>query len=398
MTIRDFLLWSRAAPADHRAEAAAALARSYLGPEMTEADRQEAELALLALLDDPEPAVRRALAEVLAPARETPAALLAGLLQDRSTIAALVLEQAPELGEADLIDHAAVADEAGQQAIARRRTVPAAVAGALAEVACEAAVAALLDNPGAVIARVSLARIVERFGSRAAVRQRLLGRSDLPVEMRLALASALARSIRDRGGSAGDPDGRIAQAAREAHERAILTIARDAPASVARRTVAHLRRSSELTAALVLRASVAGDRAFVEDALCELTGLPPVRVSALLEQGGTAAEALLRRAGLPAVARPALLAVLEGLRDRRDEGPAERTRRLIELALTASAGSDAAPVAALLRRYDSEAAREAARALVRSVEREAALLELTEADLRPEPSPDRGGEAASEAA
>ncbi len=55
-------------------------------------------------------------------------------------------------------------------------------------------------------------------------------------------------------------------------------------------------------------------------------------------------------------------------------------------------------MAALLRRYDAEAAREAARALVRSVEREAALLELTEADLRPEPNPDCGGEPASEAA
>jgi uncharacterized protein (DUF2336 family) len=194
MTIRDFLLWSRTAPADHRAEAAAALARSWRGPEMAEADRQEAELALLALLDDPEPEVRRALAEVLAPAGETPAALLAGLLQDRGDIAALVLERAPGLGEADLIDHAALADEAGQQAIARRRTVRPAVAGALAEVACEAAVAALLDNPGASIARVSLARIVERFGSSAALRRRLLGRGDLPVEMRLALASALARS------------------------------------------------------------------------------------------------------------------------------------------------------------------------------------------------------------
>jgi uncharacterized protein (DUF2336 family) len=395
MTIRDFLLWSRTAPADHRAEAAAALARSWLGPEMAEADRQEAELALLALLDDPEPEVRRVLAEILAPARETPAALLAGLLQDRGDIAALVLEQAPGLGEADLIDHAALADEAGQQAIARRRTVPPAVAGALAEVACEAAVAALLDNPGASIARGSLARIVERFGSSAALRRRLLGRGDLPVEMRLALASALARSIRDRGGA--DPTGRALQAARAAHERAILTIAREAEPAVARRVVAHLRTSSELTTALLLRAAAAGDAGFVEDALCELTGLPAARVSALLRQGGSGAEALMRRAALPPGARPALLAMLEGLRETRDEEPVERTRRLIERALTASAGADSAPVAALLRRYDAEAAREAARALVRSVEREAALLELTEADLRPESSPG-GGEPASEAA
>lgn len=73
MIVRRFLLWARTAPAEARAKGAAALAGAYLRSAMSPEDRREAETALISLVDDPSPLVRRALAEELAAAPQAPA-------------------------------------------------------------------------------------------------------------------------------------------------------------------------------------------------------------------------------------------------------------------------------------------------------------------------------------
>src|SRR5262245_4641199 len=62
MIVRQFLYWVRNAPAAERAEATAALARSYLYSDLTPDDRAAAEGALIMQLDDPSPRVRTELA------------------------------------------------------------------------------------------------------------------------------------------------------------------------------------------------------------------------------------------------------------------------------------------------------------------------------------------------
>src|SRR5580698_7563896 len=66
MIVRDFLQWVRTAPASERAEATSALARAYLYSDLSPDDLAAAEGAMLMLLDDPSPLVRRALADALA--------------------------------------------------------------------------------------------------------------------------------------------------------------------------------------------------------------------------------------------------------------------------------------------------------------------------------------------
>ena len=66
MIVRHFLQWVRTAPAGNRAEATSALARAYLYSDLSRDDRIAAEGAMVMLLDDPSPLVRRALAEALA--------------------------------------------------------------------------------------------------------------------------------------------------------------------------------------------------------------------------------------------------------------------------------------------------------------------------------------------
>ena len=72
MIVRQFLHWLRYAPPGDRAEATSALARAYLYSDLSDTDRAAAEGAMIMLLDDPSPLVRRALAEVFAGSEHAP--------------------------------------------------------------------------------------------------------------------------------------------------------------------------------------------------------------------------------------------------------------------------------------------------------------------------------------
>ncbi len=72
MIVRQFLQWIRHAPPGERAEATSALARAYLYSDLSPDDLAAAEGAMIMLLDDPSPLVRRALAEVFASSQKAP--------------------------------------------------------------------------------------------------------------------------------------------------------------------------------------------------------------------------------------------------------------------------------------------------------------------------------------
>src|ERR1700683_1052824 len=95
MIVRDFLGWVRDAPASQRAEATSALARAYLYSDLSPDDAAAAEGAMLMLLDDNSPLVRRALADVLAASPSAPPAIVLALAADQPQIAAPVYALAP---------------------------------------------------------------------------------------------------------------------------------------------------------------------------------------------------------------------------------------------------------------------------------------------------------------
>src|SRR5512144_57087 len=104
MIVRHFLQWVRTAAAGERADATSALARALLYSDLSPDDRLAAEGALVMLLDDPSPLVRRAMAEVLAASAEAPPAVIFALAADQPDIAEIVLERSPLLIDADLVD------------------------------------------------------------------------------------------------------------------------------------------------------------------------------------------------------------------------------------------------------------------------------------------------------
>src|ERR1700738_2358980 len=369
MIVRHFISWVRTAPAGERAEATRALARAWILSDLSEDDRAAAEGALLMLLDDPSPLVRQAMAEVFARSVSAPAAIVAALSLDQTSVALPILEHSPLLIDADLDDLVATENSEVQCAVARRINLPASVCAAIAEVGSPSSALELIENPYAELAPFSWDRIVERHGHLAAIRESMLVLEDLPAATRLALAAKLTDTLTlfvvARQWLSPDRASRVAS---EALDRSTVNIAARSRGEEMRGLGGHLRATSQLTVRLILRALLSDNVELLEQPLVELSGLPQGRVSALVYDGGAASlNAVLTRAGLPESSFPAFRAALEA----RDQigfvgtagGAVRLRRRMVERVLTIceTDAVSSEPLLILLRRFATESAREEAR-------------------------------------
>ncbi|MDJ0448707.1 DUF2336 domain-containing protein [Methylocystis sp. JR02] len=372
MIVRNFLSWAQTANAAQRAEGAGALARAYLYGDIEPQERRAAEIALMSLLDDPSPLVRRALADNVASAVDAPHAIVSALAADQSDIAAPVLSRSPLLTEAELIDCAAIGDAFAQSAIALRARVPAGVCAALAEVGAREAAISLAVNPGADLPEFSMRRMIERFGDDAEMREALLARPWLPATVKndlvKATAARLSAFVVDCGWLTNERAERLSREERDKANVIIVTetAERDGRQGV-RDLVSHLRASQQLTAGLVLRALLSGNRDLFEAALVELSGLREEKVAGLLRDfRGAGFAALYSRAGLPEKFLPAFRAALEAQREYAGihDGETRLSLMMIERVLTACDeinGGELDRLMALLRRFEMEAALDDAR-------------------------------------
>ncbi len=370
MIVARFLEWAETVPASRRADGVSALARTYLYTHMEPDEKQATEDALTALLDDPSPLVRRALAESFASAAAAPRHIVIALASDQSDISTLVLGRSPLLDDDDLVDSAAIGDAYAQAAIALRPRLSKIVSAALAEVGAREAVVALVVNPGADLAEFSMQRILERFGTDGEVREALLKRPHLSAALRADLVNATLGALSEFviGCNWLSPE-RTQRMGRESREKAQVLIAAtnagDATATFAR----HLRQRGQLTAGLLLRSIMSGSTGLLEGALVELSGMRPDRVAGLVADcKGAGFAALYARALLPEALLPAFRAAISALTAYRlEQGTAASAtldRRLISEVLmrcSAAQGPETGKVMSLLRRFESEAAREAAR-------------------------------------
>ena len=370
MIVRQFLHWVRQAPAGERAEATSALARAYLYSDLSPDDRAAAEGAMIMLLDDPSPLVRRALAEALASSDRAPQVVVRALAADQSDIAIPILAHSQVLLEDDLVDLVATGHADVQVAIAGRPGLPRTLAAAIAEVGAAEACLALLENGDADIARFSIDRIVERFGHLAPIRENLLARDDLPMAMRQALLSKLSQTLAGFVAARQWLGSEHAEfATKDACEKATVALAADTSYDEVGAFVQHLRHSGQLTAGMILRALLSGNVVLFEEALAELSSIPIDRVTAYVHDKNISGfRALYREAGLPEVAYPAfreaLTAMRAGLLVGEQGGASRLKRRMVERVLDACSherGEEAASLLALLRRFSVEAAREEAR-------------------------------------
>jgi uncharacterized protein (DUF2336 family) len=369
MILHQLIQWLRTASAGDRADTASSLARTYLYSDSSPEDKASAEAALLMLLDDPSPLVRKGIAEVFAASQAAPPAIVRALADDQPEIAAPILEHSPLLVDGDLVDQVATGSARVQVAIAKRECLPRAVSAALAEIGVAEACLVLLENSNADIAPFSLDRIIERHGHLAVIREALFARDELPAATHQALLAKLSATLADfvteREWLADD---RARRVTREACERATVTLASQAAQIEVRPLVRHLCESGQLNAGLLLRALLCGDVRLFEETLAQLSGLSLERVSAIIHDRGGGFRALYEKARLPNSLYPAFREVIDAVRTSGfvsdASGAARLKRSLVERVLTRCADSQAAeidPLMTLLRRLATEAAREEAR-------------------------------------
>jgi uncharacterized protein (DUF2336 family) len=227
----------------------------------------------------------------------------------------------------------------------------------------------LIENSQAEIVAFSLDRIVARHGHLAATREALLARDDLPAPTRQALVAKLSETLAAFvAARAWLPEDHAQRIAKEACEKATVTLAAVSPRTEIPPLIRHLRESGQLNAGLVLRALLSGNLDMFEQALAELADMPIMRVSALVhDRWGTGFRALYDKAGLPASTYPAFREAVDAMREGgfvgEPGGTTRLRRRMVERVLTRCA-DDAPEVEALLlllRRFAAEAAREEAR-------------------------------------
>ena len=388
MIVEQFLTWTQTASLEARVKATAALARAFLVSEIDDHDREALEATLTVLLDDPAPEIAAAIAKVMAPSRAAPRHLILALADGPPEVAEIVLEQSPILIEAELVDFLANGTPSGQVAIASRQWLSPGVSAALAEVGELGACITLANNPTASIPVYSLLRLCERFGSDIDLQDALLQRAYLPIEVRHSLLTEISASQATMSLSQTGLGGDRAQViAAEAKDKTTVQIAAAASTEDLQRLVEHLRTTGQLTTALLLRAVTLGDVRFLAESLALLTGLSRSRVEGLIEEGREGAcAALLAKAGLPQRVFPAFIAALDvqrelaaeyGFRNPYYADDHRFAARVIERVLTkcrenAIASED--DLILLLRRYATEAARDAARAIVAEIQKRPPLL------------------------
>jgi uncharacterized protein (DUF2336 family) len=369
MIVRQFLKWIQTAPPGERADATSALCRAYLYSDLSSGDRMAVEAAMTVLLDDPSSHVRMALAESIATSEYAPRTVLIGLCQDQLDIAELVVGRSPALLDVELVDIAASGKERLQIAIASRNMISRAVAAAIAEVGSASACLVLLENPAADLTGAGLARIAQRHGHLPVVRDELLAREDLPTETRQALVSTLADTLaRFVTHKEWLPEDRAKFVTREACDRATIAIAAGQTPEQVAALVRHLANTGQLTGSLLLRGLLSGNMRFLVDALGELSGLAPSRISSILgDRSGHGFRALFERAGLPQGAFGAFRAAIEVVHEAGLAGTPGYTalgRGMVEQVIARYAPEsfgELDELYALLRRFAAEAARDEAR-------------------------------------
>ncbi|MBB4301680.1 uncharacterized protein (DUF2336 family) [Rhodobium orientis] len=370
MVVRAFLHWMQTAPVEQRVAAASALARAWLQSELKGAEREDAEAALSVLLDDPAPRVRAAMAEHLAPSLDAPRQVVLGLANDLPDIAETVLRQSAVLLDAELCDLIATNEVRYQVAIASRPHLSQPVSSAIANAGEAAACVALVENDGADLSAAAMRRIADRFGDEPAVREALLARPDLPVPTRQVLiarlGSVLGGFVTERSWMRRERADRIV---REACDKATVELVMGTGEGELRPLAEHLRDSGQLTAALLLRMVCSGNMAFFETALSVLSGVRAARVASLIAEGRVSGlSALYQKAGLPKAAFPAFSIALDVFREMDFDGERGDIHRFSQTMINRilDESSRFAPnqsdhLIVLLRRFSSEAARDAAR-------------------------------------
>ncbi|WP_108818311.1 DUF2336 domain-containing protein [Pseudovibrio sp. Alg231-02] len=301
MIIKSFLNWVQYAPSGSRAQAAGALVRASLYSELESSEYSEAEAALTFLLDDRDVAVRIALAEAFGAAKIVPSHIISALLVDEDEVALPLLSGATTIPEGELVDLVATGSTQRCVAVASRPEITVGLSAAICEVACEEACVALLANEKAEITPNSMERVVARFGESRDVKDALMSRDDVPLQIRHMMLRRYTEGLGDHPQVLGARNMRAPeQLVADAQDRSTISLAWSASDKELHGLVEHLVVSAQMTSVLLLRSAVTGCFNLLTSSLARLSDYEEDQVfDALATPFGASLRRVLSAAGLP---------------------------------------------------------------------------------------------------
>lgn len=324
-----------------RADTAVKVATEFNDGTLSTKERLIAEDILRVMVRDVAVRVRTELSSHLKECDELPRDVALSLAHDIDEVALPILQFSRVLTDTDLIEIVRTQGEAKQTAIARRRSVSAALADALVDTHNETVVVTLVANEGAEISESSLNKIIDEFGDSEAVQDPLVRRRKLPIAVAERLVTVVSEALQEHLVSHYDMRGEVAKdIITQTRERATVgLLSPEFNEDEAAELVAQLKANDRLTPTIILRAVCMGDLAFFEASLAALAEVPLASAQMLIhDEGGLGLEAIYRKAGLPEPLLPAAQIAMEVIHETEyDGGPDDRERykcRVLERILT----------------------------------------------------------------
>lgn len=325
---------------EHRLAIAQKIGHQFVERNLSIGERILAKEIFRILAVDAEVRVREALSEALNDCTDLPRDVAVALARDVNSVSLPVIMNSLALTDEDLIDIIRSGEGEKQTGVAKRPSLSALVSSSLAATDNETAIAALVANPGADIPEKSLHSVLDRYGSRSAVRDAMADRARLPAAVSEKLVALVGDRLYDRLlGQENISDKVATDVIMRMRSRLIMSLSSESDDDRLRALVDSLHRNGRLAPALVIRSACMGDMRFFETAMAVLAGIPLENAVQLIQDtGGRGLAALCRRAGIPETALRALGAAVEVARETEyDGGERDRerfTRRMVERILT----------------------------------------------------------------
>ncbi|GHF26241.1 hypothetical protein GCM10017044_21440 [Kordiimonas sediminis] len=287
---------------ENRAAAAAKVAMTFSGNDLSPSARKIAEDIFNVMVRDAEVRVRKALSENLKDNPSVPHDIATVLARDVDEVALPVIEFSTVLTDGDLVELVQTRGVDVQVAIAKRETVSSDVADVIAEKGEEAAVATLVGNEGAKIAEGTMNKVLDKYSESDLVKEPLAHRGELPLNIAERLVTLVSEQLQQHimthhnvsASTATD----LLMTSREKATVSLLSGTENT--TTLNQLIEQLYTNKRLTPSLVVRALCMGDTGFFEAALAKLADIPVLNVYKLITKGGEMGLAkLFEKAGIP---------------------------------------------------------------------------------------------------
>lgn len=306
----------------------------------SKADCAQVVPVILKLSVDPVKEVRRALVDGLVPVANLHADILFSIIADDDDVALPFLAATPALNPWHMMAVLRVGDVARQQTVVLRYDLSKeALAYAVKSAPLEVCLR-LFENGALHFDDRVYHTLYTRFGQVPEMSELLLGRPNLPLDIRILQAKRASNRMQqlmaERGWMADNDANELVA---DAEETAILRILVEASNEELARAIPFLVSKKMLTPSMILRAAAIGEMKMVQWSLAHLSGVGLARAHELMiGRGFMGLKSLHSKSGLPQSCYGLLMAACDVMKDAKEEGlpldPESFGRRLIEALMT----------------------------------------------------------------